>query len=227
MDYLRARIEDPDTVDFFCREAKDSGWLTWLAEEPLFRRIFEADPQSSDGAVQRALSFWLADSFVVQSPAEAMQAIVQLGSPLPLTLWEAIARVLWMNRPPPVELRRWIALLLATAPHTTDGTLARVLEESRPSDDDEVAATLFDWLAQPVPTIEAAGVLASFGADPWRAEMAAGAEPERPTRRVPEGNCPTARSLREVAPAGRRAPPSPGPRLLPPLTWRSTRDRPR
>jgi hypothetical protein len=177
MDYLRARIEDRDTVDFFCREAKDSGWLTWLAEEPLFRRIFEAAPQSSDGAVQRTLSFWLADSFVVQSPAEAMQAIVQLGTTLPVTLWEAIARVLWKDRPPADELRRWIALLLATAPHTTDRTLAQVLEESRPSDDDEVAATLFEWLAQPVPTIEAAGVLASFGADPWRAEMAATADP--------------------------------------------------
>lgn len=177
MDYVRARIEDPDTVDFFCREAKESGWLTWLAEEPIFRRIFAADPQSSDGAVQRALSFWLAGSFVVQSPAEAMQAIVQLGATLPLTLWEAVARVLWTNRPPPDELRRWVALLLAAAPRTTDWTLVRVLEESRPSDDDEVVATLFGWLAQPVATIEAAGVLASFGVDPMRAEMAARTDP--------------------------------------------------
>jgi hypothetical protein len=177
MDYVRARIEDPTTVDFFCREAKEPGWLTWLAEEPLFRRIFAANAQSSDGAVQRALSFWLADSFVVHSPMEAMQAIVQLGTPLPLTLWEAIARALRTNRPRPEELRRWIALLLAAAPRTTDWTLVRVLEESRPSDDDEVVAALFEWLAQPVATIEAAGVLASFGADPWRAEMAARADP--------------------------------------------------
>ena len=34
-----------------CREATDAGWLTWLAEEPLFRRIF-ANPQSTEGAVQ-------------------------------------------------------------------------------------------------------------------------------------------------------------------------------
>ena len=177
MDYLRARIEDPDTVDFFCREAKDAGWLTWLAEEPLFRRIFAADPRSSDGAVQRVLSFWLAGSFAVQSPADAMQAIVRLGTPLPLSLWEAIARELWTNRPAPDELRRWIALLLAAAPQSHDWTLVRVLEESRPSDDDEVVTALFEWLAQPMATIEAAGVMVSFGADPWRAEMAGRTDP--------------------------------------------------
>jgi hypothetical protein len=146
-------------------------------EEPLFRRIFAADPRSSDAAVQRVLSVWLAASFAVQSPADAMQAIVRLGTPLPLTLWEGIARELWTNRPAPDELRRWIALLLSAAPQSPDWALVRVLEESRPSDDDAVVAALFEWLAQPVATIEAAGVLASFGADPWRAEMAARTDP--------------------------------------------------
>ena len=79
--------------------------------------------------------------------------MVRLARPFPIRLWRSIAWALGTNRPDPEDLRAWIVLLLAAAPDGAGDELGRLLLESRPGDDDQVAVSLFDWLTEPTPKV--------------------------------------------------------------------------
>lgn len=176
LDYIRARIEDQDTTEIFCREATESSWLDWFADEPLFQQVFAPDPPGTRIHSQLPLAVWIA-GFMDRDPAAAMKAVVKLPTPLPSSLWQGIARSLWRNRPSPDQLRLWLAMLLASAPRLIDSSLAWILDGSRPGDDDEAAAALFAWLSEPVASISPAGAFGAIGGDPMRVEMSTRGEP--------------------------------------------------
>jgi hypothetical protein len=152
-DYVLARIADPDTCVFFCRAATQIEWLDWLAEQPLFARVLQSHPSVGDEAIHGMLSDWIASNFVSQHSNAAIRSIVRLERPLSVRLWRSIVWALAANRPEPDDLRTWVVFLLAVAPDGGGDELGRLLRESRPRDDDRVAATLYDWLTDPAPEV--------------------------------------------------------------------------
>jgi hypothetical protein len=69
----------------------------------------------------------------------------------------------------------WIVFLLADAPDGVGDELGRLLRESRPGDDDQVACALFDWLTDPAPKVSSPLVPELTG-EALRVEMATRAE---------------------------------------------------
>ncbi len=148
-DYLLARIRDPDTTAFFCREADDPGWLDWLANVPEFEGLFLQD--APDGEVPRELAYWFAERFSVERPQEALVALARRGGRMSALLWQAVAGHFHRHRPDPDVLAAWLPLLLSNTPGRGLDLLEYLLRGTKLGQDDHVALLLFDFLTEPHP----------------------------------------------------------------------------
>jgi hypothetical protein len=171
-DYLRARIRDPDTVTFFCEEAANLAWLEWISREPFFQSMLSGAPTGSAGEVDAALAWWFADKYASTHPVEAMATVARLGGKLSAPAWHAVARRLWVQRPPPEHLSAWLPILFGSVPDQTGDLLDYLLRSSRPDEDDHAAILLFDFLTDPQPVVESlAAVFTEDGRETARTEV--------------------------------------------------------
>jgi hypothetical protein len=146
-DYLRRRLRDPETVDFFCREATDPAWLEWLENEPAFRELF-SPPRTPQEGVEAGLCRWFAER-AIDARDQANATLARMGSVLSPALWHEIVARLRTLRQSPELLLYWLPLLMRTAPMGRSEYLGWLLSESRPGVDDDLAVMLFEFLTEP------------------------------------------------------------------------------
>ena len=172
LDYLRARLNDPDTVRYFCEEASDLAWLEWIAAEPVFQAAMCAEESGHKAEVYAALAWWFAEKFASSHPTEARVAVARLGRGLSPTAWAAVARRLWIERPSADDFSAWLPILLASAPDRSGDILDYLLAACRPGDDDRAAILLFDFLTDPMPVVErVAGAFTEDGRETARVDV--------------------------------------------------------
>jgi hypothetical protein len=148
IDYLKARLRDRVTLQFFVVQASRIEWLRWAEAEgflaPLIRRAPLETPE------HRLFAGWFAERFVVQHAKEALAFVQQHLGTVNAVLVDAIAIQLAVraNNVPTDVLRLW-AMALMAADHAPTRTLTRLLRKCTKVDDADTALLLFRWLLRP------------------------------------------------------------------------------
>lgn len=147
--YLESVIANADQVRLFTKLARGEEWLTWVATQPEFRRLF--DPAAPTTEVMSTLAWWFVEHFVMDEALTGlgMRVVNKAGGRVGPTLWSAIGQRLHMHGSPrPDWLRPWIVLLIEDDPQWIGHWLEYALMASRWPEDRTVALLLFDHLTE-------------------------------------------------------------------------------
>lgn len=108
------------TCRLFTDVARDVSWPRWLDGRKHLEALFRSGELSErDGQ----LAFWLAKHYAIDHFDECFELIAGHGLQLNPVLWHAVGRELGLEKEKPIEpasLRRWILLLIESAPERTD-----------------------------------------------------------------------------------------------------------
>lgn len=151
--YLEALVADPGRVQLFVELARGREWLSWAAQQPEFRRLFE--PSSAPSDCTTALSYWFAENFVTVEDlsAPALRVVQEAGGRLSMPAWSAIGHHVHMHTEPrPGWLSPWLVVLVETSPDTSHHWIEYALTASRWPEDRDAALLLFDHLTEPKAT---------------------------------------------------------------------------
>jgi len=153
--YLEAVVADAARVRLFTEFARGEEWLTWAAEQPPFRQLFDRNAAAAE--TDRELAFWFTKHFVMceeLTPA-ALRTVRKADGALGAALWSTLGQQLHArNEPRPAWLGPWITLLVEMAPQRTEDWLDYALVASRWPEDRAAALLLLDFLTEPLGTIE-------------------------------------------------------------------------
>lgn len=113
-------LRDISTCRLFTDVARDGSWPRWLDGRKHLEALFQSG-ELSECEVQ--LAFWLARNYAIDHFDECFGLIAAHGLQLNPVLWHAVGRELGLGKDKLMEtatLRRWILLLLKSAPVQAD-----------------------------------------------------------------------------------------------------------
>ena len=148
--YLEAVLADPDRVRFFSELAGGPEWLSWAAQRPQFRAMF--DPDAPYSPCTMWLAGWFVERFVMVEPltAGALAVVHGSGARLAPVLCGTLGQQLHRRSGPRLAwLGPWLMLLIKHADEDHTHWLERALLKSRLPADREAALLLFDNLTEP------------------------------------------------------------------------------
>jgi hypothetical protein len=109
-------LREVHTTRFLLNVARDPEWLRWLDGRKHLNALFGT---ADLGERDRLLAGWLAQHFAIEHPDEVFEIVAAHGLRMNLTLWWSIGRELGVMKEKPLEesaLKRWVTILLASAP---------------------------------------------------------------------------------------------------------------
>ncbi|TFW08107.1 DUF4020 domain-containing protein [Oxalobacteraceae bacterium OM1] len=113
-------LREVHTLRFLLNVARDPEWLRWLNGRKHLGALFGAVDL---GERDTLLAGWLAQHFAVGHPNEVFEIVAAHGLRMNPALWWSIGRELGVMAEKPLEvsaLKRWITILLASAPVDAD-----------------------------------------------------------------------------------------------------------
>ncbi|KAB8198398.1 DUF4020 domain-containing protein [Lysobacter maris] len=117
---IEQALRDVSTCRLFTDVARDVSWPKWLDGRKQLEALFRPG-ELREREVQVAL--WLAKHYAIEHFDECFDLIAGHGLKLNPVLWCAVGRELGLEKGKPIEaatLRRWIRLLLESAPERAD-----------------------------------------------------------------------------------------------------------
>ncbi|MBC7284640.1 DUF4020 domain-containing protein [Hoeflea sp.] len=108
------------TTRFLLDVARDPEWLRWLDRRKHLDALFGTGDLSER---DRVLVWWLAQHFAIEHPDEVFEIVAAHGLRMNPALWWSIGRELGSAVGKPLEasaLKRWVTILLASAPAHPD-----------------------------------------------------------------------------------------------------------
>lgn len=117
---IEQALRDVSTCRLFTNVARDVSWPKWLDGRKYLEALFQPGALSER---EGQLAFWLAQHYAVDHFDECFDLIAGHDLQLNPVLWYAVGRELGLEREKPIEtatLRRWILLLLGSAPERAD-----------------------------------------------------------------------------------------------------------
>lgn len=108
------------TTRFLLNVLRDPEWLRWLNGRKHLDALFGT---AGLGERDKLLAEWLAQHFAIEHTDEVLQIVAAHGLRLNPALWWSIGRELGVMREKPLEkssLKRWVTILLASAPANAD-----------------------------------------------------------------------------------------------------------
>lgn len=120
VDEVEQALRDVSTCRLFTDVARDVSWPKWLDGRKHLEALFRPGELSER---EGQLAFWLAKHYAIDHFDECFELIAGHGLQLNPVLWYAVGRELGLEKNKPIEpatLRRWILLLLGSAPETMD-----------------------------------------------------------------------------------------------------------
>lgn len=117
---IEQALRDVSTCRLFTDAARDAAWPKWLDGRKHLEALFRPGELSErDGQ----LALWLAKHYSIEHFDECFDLIAEHGLQLNPVLWIAVGRELGLEKGKPIEgttLRRWVLLLLESAPERVD-----------------------------------------------------------------------------------------------------------
>lgn len=129
VDEILQALRDVHTCRFFANVARHAGWPKWLESRDQLGELFQ--PAALDER-QRLLAFWLAEHYALEHPDACLELIADHGLRLNPLLWLAIGGEVGGQGGKPLEeaaLRRWVSILLHSAPEDADRHVFVTLSE--------------------------------------------------------------------------------------------------
>lgn len=113
-------LREVHTTRFLTNVARDAEWPRWLNARKHLDALFgTADLSERD----KLLAWWLAEHFAITHADTVFELIASHGLRLNPLFWWSIGRELGVNKDKPLEepaLKRWVTILLASAPDQAD-----------------------------------------------------------------------------------------------------------
>lgn len=126
---IEQALRDVSTCRLFTNVARDVSWPKWLDGRKHLEALFRPGELSERDSL---LAFWLAKNYAIDHFDECFALIAGHGLQLNPILWLAVGRELGLEKDKliePATLRRWILLLLGSAPERTDSDVFMWLAE--------------------------------------------------------------------------------------------------
>lgn len=120
IDEVEQALREVHTTRFLIKVARGVEWPKWLNARKHLDALFDT-PELSER--DKLLAWWLAENFAIEHPNAVFDLIAACRLRLNPVLWCAIVRELEVMKDKPLEesaLKRWVSILLATAPSNTD-----------------------------------------------------------------------------------------------------------
>ncbi|PZO07992.1 MAG: hypothetical protein DCF27_09500 [Lysobacteraceae bacterium] len=117
---IEQALRDVSTCRLFTDVARDVSWPKWMDSRKHLEALFGSGELSER---ESQLAFWLANHYAIEHFDECFELIAGHGLQLNPVLWCAVGRELGLEKDKPIEaatLRRWILLLLGSAPERVD-----------------------------------------------------------------------------------------------------------
>lgn len=117
---IEQALRDVPTCRFFTDIARDATWPKWLDGKKHLGALFR---QGELDERNHMLALWLAKHYAIDHFDECFELIAGHGLQLNSALWHAVGRELGLEKNKPLDdttLRRWISLLLKSAPENAD-----------------------------------------------------------------------------------------------------------
>lgn len=113
-------LREVHTTRFLTNVARDAEWPRWLnARNHLDALFATVDLSERD----KLLAWWLAEHFAIEHADTVFELVAAHGLRLNSLFWWSIGRELGVNKDKPLEesaLKRWVTILLASAPNQAD-----------------------------------------------------------------------------------------------------------
>jgi hypothetical protein len=109
-------LRDSGTTKFFIEAARDPGWPLWLDDRGLLSQLFVQETLSEKDGL---LGWWLASNYARKYSTVIQQLLARHSLKVNADFWWRLCGLIASksdNALPPRQLRRWVALLLASAP---------------------------------------------------------------------------------------------------------------
>jgi hypothetical protein len=117
---IEQALRDVSTCRLFTDVARDVSWPKWLDGRKQLEVLFRSgELRERDGQ----LAFWLAKHYAIEHFDECFDLIAGHDLQLNSILWSAVGRELGLEKNKPIDaatLRRWILLLIKSAPERAD-----------------------------------------------------------------------------------------------------------
>ncbi|UVE16130.1 DUF4020 domain-containing protein [Pseudomonas sp. LS44] len=113
-------LREVHTTRFLVGVARDVEWPKWLDARNHLDALFDAADLSER---DRLLAWWLAEHFAIEHPEMMFDLVAAHGLRINPVLWWSIGRELGVTKDKPLDnsaLKRWVTILLASAPSTAD-----------------------------------------------------------------------------------------------------------
>jgi hypothetical protein len=113
-------LREVHTTRFLLNVARDPDWLRWLNGRKQLDALFGT---ADLGERDTLLAGWLAQRFAIEHPDEVFEMVAAHGLRMNPALWWSIGRELGVMKEKPLEasaLKRWVTILLASAPAHAD-----------------------------------------------------------------------------------------------------------
>lgn len=120
IDEVEQALREVHTTRFFTDVARDAEWPKWLSARKHLDALFGAAELSER---DRLLAVWLAEHYAIEHPDQMFDLVATHGLLLHPSLWSFIGRELGLTQDKALEdsaLKRWITILLASAPAPAD-----------------------------------------------------------------------------------------------------------
>lgn len=117
---IEQALRELSTCRLFTDVARDISWPKWLDSKKHLEALFQPGELCERDA---QLAYWLAKHYGIEHFDECFDLIAGHGLQLNPVLWAALGRELGLEKDKPIEaatLRRWILLLLKSAPERPD-----------------------------------------------------------------------------------------------------------
>ena len=151
--YLDETIQSPIRLRLFTENARGVEWLRWIADRPVFKRLFDPHAELTD---PDHLARWFADQFAIdlEASGEALATFQQHGGQFSLSLFRRMA---WRVRTALDNgedgggaAKTWLTLLVDQAPVNNTGHLLRILDKCDPVSAPHETLLLFDYSLKPI-----------------------------------------------------------------------------
>ncbi|MDM0086949.1 MULTISPECIES: DUF4020 domain-containing protein [unclassified Variovorax] len=113
-------LREVHTTRFFTNVARSAEWPKWLGARKHLDALFSPAELSER---DKLLAWWLAEHFAIEHPNVIFDLLATHGMRLNPNFWWSIGRELGVVKDKPLEepaLKRWVSILLATAPTAAD-----------------------------------------------------------------------------------------------------------
>ena len=122
-------LREVHTTRFLINVARDAAWPKWLNARKHLDELFGAGDLSER---DKLLASWLAEHFAIEHPDTMFDLVADHGLRLNPVFWWVISRKLGVMKDKPLEesaLKRWVTILLASAPSQPDHSVLMCLAE--------------------------------------------------------------------------------------------------